>query len=57
MSSNVMDTPGALASGVAAETAMPPAPLLELRGVSKRFVKSLDIAAKVANVFGAKQRV
>lgn len=57
MSANVMDTPGALASGVAAETAMPPAPLLELRGVSKRFVKSLDIAAKVANVFGAKQRV
>ena len=42
MSANVMDTPGALASGVAAETAMPPAPLLELRGVSKRFVKSVS---------------
>ena len=30
-----------------------PAPLLELRGVSKRFVKSLDVAARIANVFGA----
>jgi peptide/nickel transport system ATP-binding protein len=29
------------------------APLLELRGVSKRFVKTLDVAAKIANVFGA----
>ncbi|MFZ6645724.1 ABC transporter ATP-binding protein [Undibacterium sp. TJN25] len=29
------------------------APILELRAVSKRFVKSLDIAAKIANGFGA----
>ena len=28
-------------------------PLLELRGVSKRFVKSLDAAAKIGNLFGA----
>lgn len=28
-------------------------PLLELREVSKRFVKSLDAAAKIANLFGA----
>lgn len=28
-------------------------PLLELRHVSKRFVKGLDAAAKIANVFGA----
>ena len=32
------------------------APLLELRAVSKRFVKPLDAAAKVANLLGAKQR-
>jgi len=36
--------------------ATPPAPLLELRGVSKRFVKSLDIAARIANLFGAQAR-
>jgi peptide/nickel transport system ATP-binding protein len=30
-----------------------PQPLLELRGVSKRFVKQLDTAAKIANIFGA----
>lgn len=29
------------------------APLLELRNVGKRFVKSLDAAARVANLFGA----
>ena len=33
---------------------MDPAPLLELRGVSKRFVKSLDSAARIANLFGAR---
>ena len=31
----------------------PNAPILELKGVSKRFVKSLDVAAKIANLFGA----
>ena len=31
----------------------PTVPLLELTGVSKRFVKSLDTAARIANVFGA----
>jgi peptide/nickel transport system ATP-binding protein len=30
-----------------------PAPLLELRGLSKRFVRSLDGAAKIANLLGA----
>ena len=28
-------------------------PLLELRGASKRFVKSIDTAARIANLFGA----
>ena len=28
--------------------------LLELRGVSKRFVKSLDTAARIANLLGGK---
>src|SRR5436309_14293564 len=28
--------------------------LLELNGVSKRFVKSLDVAAKIGNALGAK---
>ena len=32
------------------------APIIELQGVSKRFVKGLDAAAKVANVIGAKLR-
>jgi peptide/nickel transport system ATP-binding protein len=32
------------------------APMLELRGVSKRFVKKLDIAARVANLFGSDMR-
>ena len=31
-------------------------PLLELRAVSKRFVKQLDFAARLGNVFGAVQR-
>ena len=31
-------------------------PLLELRAVSKRFVKPLDFAARLGNVFGAGQR-
>ncbi len=30
-----------------------PSPLLELRGASKRFVKTLDAAAKLANLLGA----
>nr|WP_020384416.1 ABC transporter ATP-binding protein [Cupriavidus neocaledonicus] len=38
------------------EGATPAAPILELRGVSKRFVKSLDAAARIANVFGAHAR-
>ena len=28
-------------------------PLVELRGVSKRFVKALDASMRIANVFGA----
>jgi len=31
-------------------------PLVELQGVSKRFVKSLDLAARIANRFGAHAR-
>jgi peptide/nickel transport system ATP-binding protein len=30
--------------------------LLELRGVSKRFVKTLDTAARLANLLGAHAR-
>ena len=36
--------------------AAPPTPLIELRGVSKRFVKSLDIAAKIGQRLGANVR-
>ncbi|HEX2390723.1 MAG TPA: ATP-binding cassette domain-containing protein, partial [Casimicrobiaceae bacterium] len=32
------------------------APLIELRGASKRFVKSLDLAAKIGNRLGAHVR-
>lgn len=32
----------------------PPPPIIELDGVSKRFVKRLDVAEKLANVLGAK---
>ncbi|GAA0830389.1 ABC transporter ATP-binding protein [Cupriavidus pauculus] len=57
MNATVIDTAAErAATAPAGQTAMPPAPLLEMRGVSKRFVKSLDVAAKIANVFGAKQR-
>jgi peptide/nickel transport system ATP-binding protein len=34
----------------------PAEPLLELRAVSKRFVKPLDAAARIANLFGANAR-
>jgi len=34
-------------------TASDPGALVELAGVSKRFVKSLDVAARIANKFGA----
>ena len=33
-----------------------PVPLIELRGVSKRFVKPLDVAARIANLAGAGMR-
>ena len=33
-----------------------PTPLLELRGTSKRFVKTLDTAARLANLLGANAR-
>ena len=33
-----------------------PAPLIELRRVSRRFIRPLDAAAKVANLLGAKMR-
>ena len=37
----------------APEPAPAAAPLVELRGVSKRFVKSLDVAARIGNLLGA----
>jgi peptide/nickel transport system ATP-binding protein len=37
-------------------SAAPPTPLIELRGVSKRFVKSLDVAAKIGRRLGANVR-
>jgi len=39
--------------GAAHESPQAPAPLLALRGASKRFVKKLDTAARLARVFGA----
>ena len=32
------------------------APILELEGISKRFVRRLDVAARIANLLGANQR-
>ncbi len=54
MSETDLDTP-AMTDGTS-QPVTPPAPLLELRGVSKRFVKSLDAAARIANLFGAHAR-
>ncbi|WER45580.1 ABC transporter ATP-binding protein [Cupriavidus sp. WKF15] len=54
MSETELDTP-AMTDGPS-QTVTPSAPLLELRGVSKRFVKSLDTAARIANLFGAHAR-
>ena len=31
-------------------------PVLELRGISKRFVRGVDLAGKIANLLGAKMR-
>ncbi|QBY54976.1 ABC transporter ATP-binding protein [Cupriavidus oxalaticus] len=45
-----------MANTASAPGEAPAAPLLELRGVSKRFVKSLDTAARIANLFGAHAR-
>jgi len=41
---------------VADAAAPPPTPLLELRGISKRFVKRLDLAEQIANLAGARIR-
>ncbi|MCG5263050.1 ABC transporter ATP-binding protein [Cupriavidus gilardii] len=49
---SVIDAPSARPAGAPAASAAE-TPLLELRGVSKRFVKSLDAAARIANLFGA----
>lgn len=49
---SVIDAPADAAAKPASASAAG-APLLELRGVSKRFVKSLDAAARIANLFGA----
>ncbi|WP_390884875.1 ABC transporter ATP-binding protein [Cupriavidus gilardii] len=49
---SVIDAPADAAAKPASASATG-APLLELRGVSKRFVKSLDAAARIANLFGA----
>ena len=50
--------PVAPAAASAEVIAVPAAnvPLVELRGVSKRFVKGLDTAAKIGNLFGAGAR-
>ena len=39
-----------------AHAAAPAAPIVELRGISKRFVRELDTAAKIARLLGAKVR-
>lgn len=54
MSETDLDTPPMTEGTMPPAT--PTAPLLELRGVSKRFVKSLDTAARIANLFGAHAR-
>ncbi len=41
------------APGAGAPSSQTAAPLLELRGVSKRFVKHVDLAGKLANLLGA----
>ncbi|NYH98930.1 ABC transporter ATP-binding protein [Cupriavidus plantarum] len=61
MSAPVIDSarvpgPAAAATAAGVTEGTPMAPLLELRQVSKRFVKSLDTAAKIANVLGARMR-
>ncbi|MEQ8584593.1 MAG: ABC transporter ATP-binding protein [Thalassobaculaceae bacterium] len=43
----------AMETGATATASAADKPILELRNVSKRFVKSLDAAAKIANLFGA----
>ncbi len=48
ISTDVASEPAAWATG---------SPLIELRGVSKQFVKSLDLAAKIGNTLGAKSQV
>ncbi|MCZ3275988.1 hypothetical protein NYZ53_20000, partial [Acinetobacter baumannii] len=52
---SVIDAPADAAAKPASASAAG-TPLLELRGVSKRFVKSLDAAARIANLFGAHAR-
>ncbi|WP_454723210.1 MULTISPECIES: ABC transporter ATP-binding protein [Cupriavidus] len=55
MSAAVIDSAASRGPEPAAEPT-PGAPILQLEGVSKRFVKSLDAAARIANVFGAGAR-
>ncbi|HVF63211.1 MAG TPA: ABC transporter ATP-binding protein [Casimicrobiaceae bacterium] len=45
-----------LADGTVEATFAPATPLVQLKGISKRFVKSLDFAEKLGNAFGAKLR-
>lgn len=56
MSAAVIDPALASRMPEAAAEPTPGAPILQLEGVSKRFVKSLDAAARIANVFGAGAR-
>lgn len=53
MSAAVVDPALAAMTTDSSAEPTPSAPILELQGVSKRFVKSLDAAAKIANLFGA----
>ena len=47
---------GSAAATAASVAAHKTTPLIELRGASKRFVKSLDLAAKIGNRLGANVR-
>ncbi|MHB1123442.1 MAG: ABC transporter ATP-binding protein [Ramlibacter sp.] len=43
-------------AGIPVTTTATPAPLLQLRGIEKRFVQPVDVAGRIANLLGANNR-